>query len=178
MRVFIALELTNEIVNEILKIQNLVKEKNFFEGKFTEKENIHLTLKFLGEINEKKVEEVKRRISEIKEKKFFVELGEVGVFSEKFIRIVWVKLEGEGVFKLQREIDDKLKDLFEKENRFMSHITIARVKNVKDKKEFTKFLRGIHPMKEKFTVEEFSLKNSELTEKGPIYTDIERFKLL
>ena len=92
---------------------------------------MHLTLKFLGEIDKEKVEEVKKKLRELKMQSFEAELGEVGIFSKRFIKIIWIKLEN--TEKLQKEIDEKLKEIFELEERFMSHITIARVKNVRNK---------------------------------------------
>ena len=60
-RCFIALDLPREIINHVKEIQRLIKKKNLFIGKFTESENIHLTLKFLGEIDKKKIKQVKKQ---------------------------------------------------------------------------------------------------------------------
>src|SRR3989338_2580725 len=162
MRVFIALELPLEIIEEIKKIQKLIWKKTLFSGKLTESENLHLTLKFLGEI---------------KLNSFEAFVGEVGVFSRKFIKIIWIKLNGKGVFSLQKEIDEKLKDLFKPEERFMSHITIARVKYVNDKKGLLNYLKSVKPEAKKFKIEKFFLKKSELKPEGPVYEDLEEYKL-
>jgi len=177
-RCFIALDLPREAINEIKKTQNLIWKKTLFTGKITEPENLHLTLKFLGEINEDKINEIRKRLREIKPKSFEAELGEVGIFSKQFIKIIWVKLNGKGVFQLQKEIDNKLKDLFEPEQRFMGHITIARVKNVKDKEELIEYLENLKIKRIKFKVNEFILKNSELMPEGPVYLDIEKYALI
>lgn len=178
MRAFIALELPKECINEILRIQKLIWKKTLFTGKLTEGENLHLTLKFLGEISEEKTEMVKERLKGIKiEKEIFAELGEAGVFSKDFIKIIWIKLNGKSIWKLQKEIDEKLSDLFGKEERFMSHITIARVKNVNDKKGFLEYMKSIKPKKIKFQVKDFVLKKSELFPEGPVYSDLERYYL-
>jgi 2'-5' RNA ligase len=179
-RCFIALELPRTAVNEIKRIQGLVKKQSLITGKFTEIENLHLTLKFLGEIEEIKIDEVKKRLKEIKLKKFKARLDEVGVFSSRYrdyIRVLWVKLGGKGVFELQKEIDEKLKSLFGKEIRFMSHITIARIKDVSDKKEFLSYVKAIKVPEIEFGVDEFILNKSELKEEGPVYTNIEAYKL-
>ena len=65
MRAFIALELPKEILEEINRIQGLLKKNNLFAGKFTELENLHLTLKFLGEIDDKHIEDIKRRLNKM-----------------------------------------------------------------------------------------------------------------
>lgn len=175
-RCFIALELSEEAKAETERIQKDLGKQNLFEGKLTEKENLHLTLKFLGEIDELGIGEVKKRLREIRFKSFKAALGEAGVFSEDFVRIVWIKLEGD-VIGLQKEVDSTLKGLFNPEFRFMSHLTIARVKQVKDKRKFLDYLSSVKIKKIEFNVLEFALKKSELTDKGPIYTDIERYRL-
>ena len=79
--------------------------------------------------------------------------------------------------ELQKEIDEKLKDLFDKEKRFMSHLTIARVKSIKDKKEFFKKIREIDIKPIKFNINNFKLKESVLLEKGLRYNTLEEYKL-
>jgi 2'-5' RNA ligase len=173
MRTFISIDLPREAIAEIERIQMIIKKKNIFTGKFTEPENLHITLKFLGEISDETLEKVKKALKEIKFPEFEAKLGDAGIFSESFIRIIWVKLNGKGNFDLQKQIDEKLKDIFPVESRFMSHITIARVKKVPDKPGFLKYLESIKPKEIKFLVNEFSLKKSELKSEGPVYSDIE-----
>ena len=176
-RCFIALDLPREAINEIKAIQEKIRKQNLFIGKFTEDENLHLTLKFLGEIDVEKVEEVKKKLREIKINGFEVSLGGIGAFSTRFIKIIWIKLEGKEIWALQKKIDEKLKDLFLPEARFMSHITIARVKNVPDKNLLLEYIKNITPKKLNFMVQEFFLKKSTLQSEGPVYEDIEKYLL-
>jgi|SRR3989344_279736 len=181
MRCFIALDLPVEIIKEIKKIQ---KELPEFIGKKTESENLHLTLKFLGEVSKEKIEQIKRVLREIKFDAFETEIDSIGTFSEKAVRIIWLHLIN--CNQLQKEIDDSLKSLFKPEERFMSHLTIARVKNVKNsprddsaepKKEFLEKLKKIKIPKINFMVENFKLKSSMLKSEGPVYEDIETYNL-
>jgi 2'-5' RNA ligase len=178
MRCFIALDLPLEAVTEIENIQNKLKKKVLFNGKFTERDNLHLTLKFFGEIDEGKIEEVKKRLQQVKFENFNVGLGEVGVFNKKVVRIIWIKLNGKGIFDLQKQIDEKLKSLFSVEERFMCHITIARVKSVGAKKELFEYLKSIKPKNMKFKIGSFSFKKSELLENGPIYENLEEYNFV
>jgi RNA 2',3'-cyclic 3'-phosphodiesterase len=168
-RAFISLDLPQEILEEIEKIQKKIKEKNLIEGKFTEKENIHLTLKFIGEISEEKILEIKNALSKIDYRKFKVKLGNLGFFSN---RILWVELLGEDIFNLQKEIDEKLKS---KEERFMSHITIARIKKIINKSEIKNI--KINYDKSSNEIKSFSLKKSTLSPVGPIYEEILKINL-
>jgi len=173
MRCFISINIHEDVIEEIEKIQQKLP---VFQGKKTELGNLHLTLKFLGEINEDKIEEVKEKLREIKVGKFESEIDSIGVFSEKFIKIIWLHLKGRS--ELQKTIDEKLKDLFEPEKRFMSHLTIARVKAIKDAKEFLNELKKIKFSKIKFQVDKFYLMKSELVNERPRYGVLEEYSLV
>ena len=170
MRCFISIDIPEEIKFGIKKIQDELPE---FFGKKTEQENLHLTLKFLGEIKEDKMHNVKEKLKEIRFNKFEAEIDSMGVFSEKFVKIIWLHLSN--CDELQNEIDNKLKDLFDKEKRFMSHLTIARVKSLKDKNKFLKDLKEIKVPNINFKVDRFLLKQSILTPKGSKYKTLEIF---
>jgi len=172
MRTFISINISEEIRKEIKKIQDSLPE---FFGKKTELENLHLTLKFLGEIEETKIEGIKEKLREIKIEKFATEIDEIGVFSEIFIRIVWLHMKD--CENLQKQIDNALKNLFEPEKRFMSHLTIARIKKLKDKEGFLQDLKKIKIEKIKFIVDKFYLMKSELTAEGPRYSVLEEYNL-
>jgi len=174
-RCFICIDLPLETRKYLGEVQEILKKKNFFNGKFTEFENLHLTLKFLGEISEEKINDVKERLKKTKFNIFSANLGEIGVFSERFINIIWVKFGGKGVFELQKQVDDALNGLFEGEKRFMSHITIARPKKVFDKNALLDYLYKIKIKKENFNVSGFFLKSSDLQEEGPVYSTIEEY---
>lgn len=172
-RCFISVDVSNEVKKEIKRIQNMLPD---FVGKKTEIDNLHLTLKFLGEIEEEKIEEVKAKLKKVKLNQFDSMLGEIGVFSENVIRIVWLHLSN--CERLQKEVDIVLSGLFEKERRFMSHLTIARVKRVSNKKRFLEDLSRIKLDKIKFKIKKFEFKKSTLTSKGPIYETLEEYKLI
>ena len=173
-RCFVALDFPREIVNEIKAIQKMIEKKFIFTGKFTEEVNLHLTLKFLKEIDDNKIKEVNEILRRVRLNCFEAKLGVTGVFSKKLPKIVWVKINGVG--ELQENIDNCLRDLFKLENRFMGHVTIARIKYIKEKKEFVEYLKSIKG-KSKFIVDKFSLKESELFPEGPVYKDLEVFYL-
>ena len=177
-RSFICLEVLSEVVKEVARIQEILSKKPF-QGKITELENLHLTLKFLGEISEKKVEEVKEELKKISFSSFEAKILETGIFSFRGNpKIVWIKVGGKEIFDLQRKIDEAmLKIGFKPEERFMSHMTIARIKHVKDKKAFREYVENIKTKKISWKVNEFFLKKSELKESGPVYTNLEKFSL-
>lgn len=172
MRCFISLNVPENIKKEIVKMQDSLPE---FNGKITERENLHLTLKFLGEIDGEKAEKIRQKLKEIKFRKFESEIDKMGIFDEDFIRIIWVHLTN--CDELQKIIDRKLKKMFITEKRFMGHLTIARVKSIKDKKKFLNELKKIEFPKIKFAVDRFYLMKSKLTAEGPKYEIIEEYGL-
>ena len=113
-------------------------------------------------------------------KKFNIKINKIGVFSKKFIRIIWVGIEEKGesrmLWKLQQDIDRKLSDLFSKEKRFMGHITIGRLKKVEDKIKFLEDLKKLKINLE-FEVNRFKLKQSILKKECPEYSDLEVYDL-
>ena len=173
MRCFIGIDLPPTAIEEIQKIQRKLNPN--FIGRLTSSENLHLTLKFLGEIEDKLVDDVKKRLSSIKHPPFELNLKDIGVFSQKFIKIIWVKVSN---VPLQPLIDKCLNDIFELENRFMGHITIARVKNLTDKKSFLQLINDTKVNAVSFMIKDFYLKESILTKDRPIYKYINKYKLL
>ncbi len=175
-RVFIAVEFPDEVIKEVARVQELVSKVKF-TGKFTELENLHLTLKFLGEIDDTKLEILKEGLKLIKFDKMKLKLGKIGTFSmHGKPSIVWVKIEGKAIYGLQKAVDEILSREFKPEERFMGHLTIARVKYVKDKKGFLEHVDGIKVKPIEFECSEFKLKKSDLKPAGPVYGDLEVYK--
>lgn len=176
-RAFIAITFNDEVIKEVARVQESVG-KNLFTGKFTELENLHLTLKFLGEVDEGTLGKVGEILRKIQIKGFDAKLGDVGIFKQRGNpKIVWIKINGKGVWDLQKAIDKSLKGIFQLEERFMSHLTVARIKYVKDGKGFEEKIKSIHAKEIKFRVEGFKLIKSELDKIGPAYTVIEEYTL-
>jgi len=173
-RTFISIDIPEKTRKEIEKIQ---RELPGFYGKKTELENLHLTLKFLGEIDEQKVEETKERLKEVRYKRFETEVKYLGFFDNvkkgKRYGPIWLHLSNcEG---LQKKIDESLIGLFKPEERFMSHLTIARIKSLKNKEIFLEELSKIKIPKMNFIVDNFQLKKSVLKSEGPVYETIEEY---
>ena len=173
-RVFIAIEFPDEVIKEVARMQEILGNWKF-TGKMTELENVHLTLKFLGEIDSKKVAEVKKKLKEVRFEEFEARLEQVGSFVHGGNPdILWINIGGKGIFELQKKVDEALESVgFKKEKRFMSHMTIARVKYVKDKKGFLDYVKHLRLQDIRFKIKEFKLKESELRALGPIYRDLE-----
>jgi 2'-5' RNA ligase len=173
MRVFICIELSEEARREASKVIEEIESWGLIKGKYVNPDNLHLTLKFLGEISEKEVDMVKKALSSVQGEKQKVKLGKVGVFSPDYIKVLWLDLESEKLGELQKDVERALGNLSSRERReWSSHVTLARVKSVKDRKEFMARLEMIKVKDVEFIVDKIKLKKSILTPKGPIYEDL------
>ena len=165
MRCFIAIDIPFE--EEFKKYQ---EEISSFGG-FSFPKEFHLTLKFLGEVNEDKIEKIKDKLKEIKFKPFKARLSNLGVFPDKkHINVIWINLIPQDIIiKLQQSVEDVLEQFFEKEKReFKAHVTLTRVKFVKDKEKLLESLKK--KIEGEFVIDKFKLIKSELTPEGAIYT--------
>jgi 2'-5' RNA ligase len=175
-RAFIAFEIDENIKNEIMKIENKIKE-NEIDVKLVERENLHITLKFLGNIEGKLLEKIFNMLDNIKEKKFEISIEDIGAFpNEKYMRVLWVGIkEGkENIIRIQKELDNKLLPLgFKKEKDFIPHITIGRIKSFRNKEKLIEIFeeyRGY--FFGKCIIDRLVLKKSILTPHGPIYHNL------
>lgn len=172
MRLFIAIDF-NELKDFFIELQKLLPRNAMLSLIKT----FHLTLKFLGEVQPDKVEQIVNSLKGIKFDPFSLFLDSIGIFpSENYIRVVWVGLKPEEkVVELQKSIDESLKEMFKKEKDFKSHITLARVKFPEDKKAFVEQLRKIKIENKKVEIKDFRLIKSTLNPKGSIYEELSIF---
>ena len=178
MRCFIAIDLPDDVKDYIFSLEKFIGNE-LAKIKWVAKKNLHLTLKFLGEIDEEKLKLVKEKLKNIKFGKFKVNLDKIGVFpNENYITVVWVGVKDDkNIFELQKAIDSELLSLFSKEQKFQSHLTFGRVKFVKDKTNFLKKIKEIEVKNLPLEIKEFKLYKSELSKDGPKYTVLETYTL-
>jgi 2'-5' RNA ligase len=172
MRLFISCEIPQEISGYIQELA-----KKLPEAKLTIPKNIDLTIKFLGDVPDTKLEEIKQKLSEIKFKPFKAMLNGTGVFTEDFIRVAWVGLTPSEKFEeLHVLADNALKGLFPEEKRFQAHLTIARVKYVEDKQKFLGVLKLIKVEPLTFEVNKLVLFKSQLSPNGATHEPLLEIK--
>ncbi len=177
MRTFISITIPKSIVKILNKIQSQLPKQDY---KLNIAKNHHLTLRFLGDVDEYQLKQVKEQLSTIEFNKFNLIIDKIGYFPNKdFIRVVWIGFkDNDKVNELQKLIDSKLLKIgFQTDKRFHAHITLARVKFVKDKVKFRNEINSIEIGGMKFEVNEFKLIKSTLTPEGPIYEDLESYTI-
>ena len=177
MRLFVSVPMPKEVKDYLYDLQKKVKSKHLAKVNWVHKKNLHLTLRYLGEVKGSK--EVVTRLKEVKFKKFKARLDVVGVFpSEREVRVVFVACEPSSKFKsLSSKVDEATLGLGKNEHTFVSHVTLGRVKNVKKSKEFISLIKGLDVDKLEFQVDSFVLMKSVLRREGPSYSVIEEYSL-
>ncbi len=186
-RCFLAIDIDSDLIQNIVKVQEEFKNTNN-NVKYVEEENLHFTLKFFGDIDKDKIFEVKNCIlkvlNEINFKDNFsneISIKGLGTFPNKnYMKVLWVGCENsEFITKLHDALDLEFKKIgFKLDKQFKTHITIGRIRNLKDKNEFKSKIEKLENFEiGNMNIEKISLKISELTSKGPIYSNIKVFEL-
>ncbi|MFC1645729.1 RNA 2',3'-cyclic phosphodiesterase [Candidatus Omnitrophota bacterium] len=185
-RTFIALEINEEIKEKIAQIQEKIKQTNSLKGKWVPKNNMHLTLKFLGDTQLEYIESIKDAIKEclVGEKPINCNLVNVGTFpNERFPRVVWAGIKGGDIeiINLAERLEKSLRKLgFKKEKRgFKAHLTICRAKQVLNHSQLKLALEEINNSfkPQEFTINKIAFFQSKLTPQGPIYTSLSDYLL-
>jgi len=173
-RTFVAVEIHDDkVLDAITKIQSNFKIKSTPVSR----ENMHFTLLFLGEIAEETVENVKKKLSSVSFKPIQVKFIQIGAFpNPRSPRVVWIGVDevaSKQLIDLASQVEKQLEPLgFKSDKPFKPHLTIFRIKNK---------VEDISQTLEKFkkwdfgndVITELKFKQSILTPKGPIYSDLQ-----
>jgi 2'-5' RNA ligase len=187
MRVFIAIDINEQVRAGLRDLQQEMADgvdAKRSDVKWVKPENMHLTLKFLGEIKDAKAVEVCNIVKEVagRHKGFELDIEKVGYFGGKSARVLWVGT-GEGSDNLRRlakELEESLAlGGWPKEKRgFSGHLTLCRIRKpvagiklAELSKDYEDFKIGT------ISADSVSVYQSELTPRGPIYTVVGDYKL-
>lgn len=181
MRLFIAIELSSEARAELERVQSQLKHRGFSELSYTKPEQLHLTLKFLGEIDEQKAGILISCLNTVAlaNEPFSLCLAATGFFPERGTpRVVWVSVEGPAepgaLLKVWRDSEKEcIRAGFPAEDRpFSPHITLARVKDQFGAKRLPKVLSEVSVAKIEMKIEDVKLFQSVLKPTGAVHTII------
>jgi 2'-5' RNA ligase len=182
MRAFLAVDLDEKLEDEVSQVQKRIMGANA-QLKFVEPENLHFTLKFLGEISDSKVEDIKVMIENkiVEYEPFKLSIKKTGFFPHSgYIRVLWLGVENtEAYSRMQMDLDEEFLKLgFKKEKSYIPHLTIARVKGAKNKEALINLIKEMENVYiGDMLVDKLVLKKSELTPVCPIYSNLKEFKL-
>ncbi len=180
MRVFIAIDLPNEIRKPLKELQRELRPLTH-SARWVAPESIHITLKFLGEVPEKRIEQVDGAMGGLTWKPFTISVHGVGFFPEaRSPRVFWAGMEAPTMQGLTEEVDARMERLgFDKEKRpFRPHITLARAK---DSRIDSSLAAASAKYREhdfgSFTADRIYLFQSTLKPAGAVHTKVREYPL-
>jgi 2'-5' RNA ligase len=180
-RTFIALELPPSLISLLAKVQENIQTMGL-RAKWVRPDNIHLTLKFLGNINPADIEKIGRAmvdaVSEFET--FNLVAAGIGVFpGVNRPRVIWVGLKGQVqlLFAMQRRLEDNLAVLgYKKEKRpFKGHLTLGRFRQNVNRETIRRVLQEFGNLaSEEFTVRRVIFYKSDLKPTGAVYSELQQ----
>ena len=182
-RSFIAIDTPAEIKEKIEEVEEKLRATNA-DVRWETKEKFHITLKFLGNVEEEKLNSLAQRLGGrlITHSPFTITYEAVGCFPNlRHPRVIWVGTHDEdGSLKALAQTVEEIAAAhgFEREKRpFHPHITIGRVKGSKNLMELSSALESVTFDPQPSTVREILLMKSDLRPTGSVYTVFRRFPL-
>jgi 2'-5' RNA ligase len=180
-RSFLAFDMGNDtVLNRLAAAQNLLVQTGA-DLKLVEPQNIHITVRFLGDIAPNMAEKIFEEMKKIQFTPFNVRISGLGVFPDlRYPRVVWAGMtEGaDQVKNVFSQLEPRLRGLgFTPDPKgFSPHLTIARVKSGRNKAQLAEFVnKNANYDFGAVKAECLRLKKSDLTPKGPIYSTLKEF---
>ncbi len=186
LRLFVACELPGEARDALATVQQLLRERGADGLRWVRPEGIHLTLKFLGQVQARRLEAIERALGRAVRDPFrlSVRLARLGSFGGSAgLRVVWVGLEGDvqALTGLATRVERALEPMgFSRERRpFAAHLTLARVRegvSPHDRRQLFELIRAVElPPLPGATLDTVSLMQSTLEPGGAVYRCLARF---
>ena len=182
MRAFTALEVSGQVLDSLVTFQDEIR-KTGADVKLVERENLHFTVKFLGEISDAQAAEAKSRLQELALKAAEVEVKGAGAFpSSSRPRVVWAGVAWEHealVSPIAGLVISSLEGIGERDDRpFRAHITLGRVRSGRNSNQLAELLAANSETSfGRVRLSTLKLKSSNLTPAGPIYRDLGEYLL-
>jgi len=183
LRAFIAIEIDEAVRQKLVAAQRQLADTGA-QLRLVEPENIHVTMKFLGDIRENQIgaitDAVQTAVAGVGP--FDISVRGIGVFPDlRYIRVIWAGVSDgrEQVTSIQKRADQNLAELgFKPERDFVPHLTLARAKSAAGKERLVEFLKSMTNAEfGSCRVGAVELKQSTLTPKGPIYSTLAHIEL-
>lgn len=184
MRAFIAFDFSEKFKSQLYEIQKSVKSFSY-SGSWVSKNNFHLTLKFLGEIDNKHIEDIDKILKNISNNNepISIQLNKLGFFNKKNneYKVIWVGFGGEldRLISVFDKIDEQTSKIgFNKEKRkFKPHITLGR--RLKTDFDFHQISEKVNTsLGKEETLKKLVLMKSEVIMNKRVYTPIVSYNLI
>ncbi|HEX2268119.1 MAG TPA: RNA 2',3'-cyclic phosphodiesterase [Pyrinomonadaceae bacterium] len=180
-RTFCAIELPAEVrsrlQDHVKRLREAVPEAS---ASWSRPENVHLTLKFFGNVSKEKLPRISEAASRVARElaPFQIKVGSTGAFRAQ---VLWIGIEDPSgqLSALQRRLEEECaREGFAKEDRaYKPHLTIARMRRPEGARQLAETHRQIKFASTEIRVDEFVVFRSQLSPKGSIYTAISKHAL-
>lgn len=188
MRTFIAIDFPDDILEKIAKIISFLRSQTPEKAlKWVDKDNLHMTLKFIGEIREDSLPDIQSLMTRaLQGHDFFkISIGRLGMYpNHNNPRVVWLGITAEEtLFTIQRKLDLTLQDagIPSEKRAYSPHLTIARLRRDMDPTATRLIGETLSQFKVdspgSVLVRQILLYQSQLTSSGPIYSPLLTFPL-
>ncbi len=183
-RTFIAIEIPEEIKEALGRLQQRLRAAEV-KVRWVNPQNIHLTTKFLGDVNDSDVPKVCEVVKQAATQTpaFELEVAGLGAFPPKGApHILWVGLQGgiETLARFVEEVDGALADelgIRPERRKYHPHLTLGRVKSTRNTDRLKALMTECEPVElGTFSAESVTLFMSELTSEGAIHTPMAEMK--
>ncbi|SEQ83936.1 RNA 2',3'-cyclic phosphodiesterase [Natrinema salaciae] len=183
-RLFVSVDLPDALADPVADLQDEFADASGLT--FTDPEQAHVTMTFLGGLDEDRLPALERELAAAVEDAgidpFTVRYGGLGVFpSLDYISVVWLGVEdgGEELTRLHEAIEERTTAMgFDaEEHDFTPHVTLARMEHAGGKELVQELVQEREPTIGEARVDEIRLTESSLTDEGPVYSTVESFPL-
>lgn len=182
LRAFLAFEVSPEVRESLMRVEDEIRQTRA-DVKPVEKDNLHFTVKFLGDVPDSVVAEIDRRMGALALERIEVMVKGLGAFPDaKRPRVVWAGASPETAPRLAetgKRILEAIRGLGQEDSRgFSPHITVARVRSPRNQEALTALIRGCSGREfGATTITSLKLKSSTLSPRGPTYADVREYAL-
>lgn len=166
-RLFVALPLPDRVAESLLAIQSGVPG-----ARWSAREQLHLTLRFIGEVDDRDANAIDEGLATISAPRFRLELKGIGAFGGKNPRAIWAGVaDSEPLLHLQRKIESAIQRLGfpAEERKYTPHVTLARLRATPAGRVMDFIADHSLYASGPFEVSAFALFSSRLTSHGSIY---------
>jgi RNA 2',3'-cyclic 3'-phosphodiesterase len=182
-RLFIGIKIENQqkLIDLSSSLKMQLSESN---ASWVNPYNFHLTLKFLGEVENYYINSIITLLTEISHKvqSFDLHYNKLGYFGTATQpKVIWFDFKpNKNLNLLQELIENSMTDLgFKREEKIYSpHLTFARIKKMTDNSNFNEIIKSQTAYSDSFNVSNFQLIESSLKPTGPVYSNVEEFRLM
>ena len=167
MRLFVALSIPDDVAQSLLLIQCGVPG-----ARWQSREQLHLTLRFIGEVDGREAAMLDDALAGIHAPAFEMQLHAVGQFGNKQPHALWAAARRSDLLEhLQRKVDNAIRRVGQPQDahKFMPHVTLARLRHPELDKVREWLTEHALYTSDEFTVGAFCLYSSKLTSDGSIY---------